>query len=265
MQSSTIHSSASNDLTKSIAFFSGAEMPARVWSRKYRLRDKVDNYLEDSPLQTFCRMADAVNAPADSTLRYSLVERRFIPAGRILFALGNPYFSATLKNCDIQSNATWFYGSWLLSKCTGYMNSATSSYFEIPSGSTGGCAVSDCKFDRVSGVKDTSTAYIIKSTSAPSSNSWISDSSFSEWKQSYLFTSSGNLRVRNGRFPSDTGSQQECETRYITGCLSKSGSGTPQGVVTAPIGSIYLRIDGGSGTSLYVKQTGTGNTGWAGK
>lgn len=76
-------------------------MPARVWSRKYRLRDKTDSFLEDSPLQTFCRMADAVGAPPDSTLRRNLVERRIIPAGRMLFALGNPYFHAAVKNCFV--------------------------------------------------------------------------------------------------------------------------------------------------------------------
>lgn len=44
-----------------------------------------------------------------------------------------------------------------------------------------------------------------------------------------------------------------------------SGSGSPEGVVTAPVGSLYSRSDGGVLTSLYVKQSGTGNTGWAGK
>lgn len=40
------------------------------------------------------------------------------------------------------------------------------------------------------------------------------------------------------------------------------GAGSPEGVVTANIGSIYSRQDGGSGTSLYIKQVGSGNTGW---
>jgi len=44
-----------------------------------------------------------------------------------------------------------------------------------------------------------------------------------------------------------------------------SGAGSPEGVVTAPIGSLYSRSDGGLLTSFYVKQSGTGNTGWAGK
>lgn len=40
------------------------------------------------------------------------------------------------------------------------------------------------------------------------------------------------------------------------------GTGTPEGAVTAPVGSVFFRTDGASGTLLYVKQTGTGNTGW---
>ncbi|HVL65729.1 MAG TPA: hypothetical protein VM364_00575 [Vicinamibacterales bacterium] len=44
------------------------------------------------------------------------------------------------------------------------------------------------------------------------------------------------------------------------------GSGSPEGAVTAPVGAIYHRTDGGAGTSLYVKESGTGtNTGWVAK
>lgn len=42
-----------------------------------------------------------------------------------------------------------------------------------------------------------------------------------------------------------------------------SGTGTPEGVETAPVGSIFLRTNGGSGTTLYAKTSGAGNTGWA--
>lgn len=45
----------------------------------------------------------------------------------------------------------------------------------------------------------------------------------------------------------------------------KTGSGSPEGVVTASVGTIYLRTDGGAGTTLYVKESGTGNTGWVAK
>lgn len=44
-----------------------------------------------------------------------------------------------------------------------------------------------------------------------------------------------------------------------------TGAGTPEGAVTARVGSLYLRSDGGTGTTLYVKQSGTGNTGWVAK
>jgi len=44
-----------------------------------------------------------------------------------------------------------------------------------------------------------------------------------------------------------------------------NGTGSPEGVVTARVGSIYMRKDGGAGTSFYVKESGTGNTGWVAK
>ena len=44
-----------------------------------------------------------------------------------------------------------------------------------------------------------------------------------------------------------------------------TGSGSPEGVVTAPVGFLYLRTDGGAATTLYVKESGTGNTGWVAK
>lgn len=47
--------------------------------------------------------------------------------------------------------------------------------------------------------------------------------------------------------------------------FTTSGAGTPEGVVTAPVGSTYTRTDGGAGTTLYVKESGAGNTGWVAK
>lgn len=44
-----------------------------------------------------------------------------------------------------------------------------------------------------------------------------------------------------------------------------SGTGAPESVVTAPVGSLWLRTDGGANTTLYVKESGTGNTGWIAK
>jgi len=44
-----------------------------------------------------------------------------------------------------------------------------------------------------------------------------------------------------------------------------TGSGTPEGAVTAPVGSLFTRTDGGASTTLYVKESGTSNTGWVAK
>jgi hypothetical protein len=44
-----------------------------------------------------------------------------------------------------------------------------------------------------------------------------------------------------------------------------SGTGSPEGSVAAPVGSLYLRSNGGAGTTFYVKESGTGNTGWVAK
>lgn len=44
-----------------------------------------------------------------------------------------------------------------------------------------------------------------------------------------------------------------------------SGYGTPENSVVAGIGSIYQRKDGGANTSIYVKESGTGATGWVAK
>lgn len=67
------------------------------------------------------------------------------------------------------------------------------------------------------------------------------------WQRMYLI---GDLRFGKG---ASAGSG----VIYI-----KYGSGSPAGVITANIGSVYLRMDGGAGTSLYIKESGTGNTGW---
>jgi hypothetical protein len=43
-----------------------------------------------------------------------------------------------------------------------------------------------------------------------------------------------------------------------------SGTGSPEGIIVAPVGSLYTRTDGG-GPVLYVKETGSGETGWVAK
>jgi len=42
----------------------------------------------------------------------------------------------------------------------------------------------------------------------------------------------------------------------------RTGTGTPEGAVTAKISSIYLQSDGAAGNQFWIKESGTGNTGW---
>jgi hypothetical protein len=50
-----------------------------------------------------------------------------------------------------------------------------------------------------------------------------------------------------------------------TAISTSFGTGTPEASVTASVGSQFLRTNGGGSTTLYIKETGTGNTGWVGK
>jgi hypothetical protein len=58
----------------------------------------------------------------------------------------------------------------------------------------------------------------------------------------------------------------------ITGALSLpggvliiTGTGDPESVIAAPVGSTFHRTDDGATSSFYVKESGGGDTGWAGK
>src|SRR5262249_2184402 len=53
------------------------------------------------------------------------------------------------------------------------------------------------------------------------------------------------------------------EVAYVG--LVRTGRGTPEGVVSAPVGSLYTRTDGTPGKTLYVKEKGDGPTGWVAK
>ncbi len=51
-------------------------------------------------------------------------------------------------------------------------------------------------------------------------------------------------------------------TGLVTGTNIVRGTGTPEGAVTAAVGTIFQRTDGGAGTTQYIKESGAGNTGW---
>ena len=57
----------------------------------------------------------------------------------------------------------------------------------------------------------------------------------------------------------------DADMTFIEDRYRRKGTGTPEAAVTAPIGAVFHRTDGGAGTSFYVKESGTGNTGWVAK
>lgn len=87
---------------------------------------------------------------------------------------------------------------------------------------------------------------------------------------------SGNNTIRRElvNTASNTYIGHKSNVRYDTGIMAigsaqariYSGTGSPEGVVTAYRGSVHLRVDGGGGFTFYVKETGDGtNTGWVAK
>lgn len=80
-----------------------------------------------------------------------------------------------------------------------------------------------------------------------------------------LFFSAIGYRV-NGTFPKDGSEALEGLIELTQdGPVVLVGSGSPEGVETAVVGSTFHRTDGGASTSFYVKESGTGNTGWVAK
>lgn len=63
----------------------------------------------------------------------------------------------------------------------------------------------------------------------------------------------------------DNAEAGDSEMSFIQDRYRRKGAGTPEAAVTAPVGAIYHRTDGGAGTSFYVKESGAGNTGWVAK
>jgi hypothetical protein len=48
----------------------------------------------------------------------------------------------------------------------------------------------------------------------------------------------------------------------VSSLYERYGTGSPEGVVTAPVGAVFHRTDGAAFTTQYRKETGSGNTGW---
>lgn len=87
----------------------------------------------------------------------------------------------------------------------------------------------------------------------------------------FSMSGSGNMIMlpgSNSLVPLDlvvTGFLSALGAMSVGGRTIRSAGGDPNGVYSASVGSLFLRSNGGASTTLYVKESGTGNTGWVAK
>ena len=76
---------------------------------------------------------------------------------------------------------------------------------------------------------------------------------------------SGVGTIGSGAVTSSGAVQAAAASGFVVGASGPrmmSGTGSPEGVVTAPVGSIWFQTDSTVGVSHWRKASGTGNTGW---
>lgn len=134
-----------------------------------------------------------------------------------------------------------------------FRNTASTSATGIQLGNTNGSVdfVKDTTSGAVFSVDGTPAAKLDSNTWRPAANNGMD-----------LGTASFNWN--NARITRVISSEVRLNGSAV-GPFVSSGAGSPEGVLSAPVGSIYTRTDGGVSTTLYVKQSGAGNTGWAAK
>ncbi len=79
---------------------------------------------------------------------------------------------------------------------------------------------------------------------------------------SNLASNLGAVAIRVGQLSAGTINLGSTD---VDGRIVTTGNGTPEGNVTALVGSLYINRTGTPGTLIYLKETGTGNTGWVAK
>ncbi len=94
---------------RTLRYFGGDELRARVFFDKYALRDPDGRVVESSPPEMWARVArelasveatEAKRREWEEKFYWLLEDFRFVPGGRILFGAGNPR-RATLLNCYV--------------------------------------------------------------------------------------------------------------------------------------------------------------------
>jgi hypothetical protein len=83
--------------------------------------------------------------------------------------------------------------------------------------------------------------------------------------QNFYGTSFPALTNNTFNYPFVVSGSVQATSFNNSGLTWTTGSGSPEGVVTAAVGSLYSNGGGSTSTTLYVKTNGSGNTGWTAK
>ena len=51
-------------------------------------------------------------------------------------------------------------------------------------------------------------------------------------------------------------------TDLVNSLQIEFGSGSPEGSITADVGKVYIDTSASAGTGIYIKESGSGDTGW---
>lgn len=108
---------------KTIDYFNGDDLAAKVWVDKYALRDNEGNLLEKSPDDMHCRLAKEFARIELSKFKNPLSEdeifqlfdhfKYIVPQGSVLYGCGNDYQTISLSNCFVVESPEDSYGGIL--------------------------------------------------------------------------------------------------------------------------------------------------------
>lgn len=105
------------------------------------------------------------------------------------------------------------------------------------------------------GKVDAKTGYPLGSGSI-TGYKWTTSGYLYSWQIFYGFD--GKIYYRKASSATVWGAFEE----LVTSTTIAFASGSPEGVLTGAVGKLYRRTNGAASTTLYVKESGTGNTGW---
>lgn len=103
---------------KTLKYFGGDELSTNVWIDKYCLRNLNGEFMENSPLMMYERLAEEFsrieekypNPISYEEIHKLLEEQIVLPGGSLLFGIGNNYSISSLGNCFVIGNESDSYG-----------------------------------------------------------------------------------------------------------------------------------------------------------